>query len=100
MPADETLPASSQHHSDAARPYPCYQWEQAPGAAWAMDYGYCRHSLDWHGPGSTQGHGDPRCPADCRHKAPAEVAQRFARTYIRHGAAAAAAEARQHRHGQ
>lgn len=98
MPADPAAPtAPSAHHGDASRPYVCSTWQQAPGAAWSIEYGYCRHSLDLHTPGDGQGAHDPRCPPDCRHKAPEQVARRFAMTYIRHGNAAAAAEARRHR---
>lgn len=91
MPADDTLhQGSSPLHGSADRPYPCCEAPAPPGAAWAIDYGYCRHSLDWHGPDSKQGSGDPRCPADCRHKAPTEVAARFYGVYAERGARGAA----------
>lgn len=90
MPADQTLPASSQHHRDGGVPYPCSRAAKPPGAPWAIDYGYCRTSLDWHGPGNPQGQGDPCCPALCPHKAPQHVAQRFSVEFRERGAVAAA----------
>ena len=44
MPADPTMPALTAHHGDAAKPYRCHQDDNPPGAEWAINYGYCRHS--------------------------------------------------------
>lgn len=92
MPADLTMPERTAHHGDAARPYHCRQDARPPGAERATDYGYCRHSLD-----VLSGVDDPRCPADCRHKAPAAVAQQFDKLFHWRGAAAAAEWARAQR---
>ena len=90
MPADHTLPSTSVHHGDASKPYQCSTRSNPPGAAWAINYGYCRTSLDWHGPDSKQGAGDPRCPATCQHKAPEWVAIGFGKWFALDGAASAA----------
>ena len=79
MPADPTMPALTAHHGDAAKPY----------------YGYCRHSLD-----TLVGRDDPRCPADCRHKAPAAVVTQFDKLFLWHGAAKAAKWALEQRGGK
>lgn len=92
MPADLTMPERTERHGDAARPYRCHADDQPPGAEFAIDYGFCRHSLD-----TLIGSTDPRCPADCRHKAPAAVAAQFDKLFWWHGAAAAAAWARAQR---
>lgn len=98
MPADPSLSSQpSQHHGSGDAPYPCHTWVKPPGAAWAIDYGYCRTSLDWHGDDSPKGAGDPRCPSDCPHKAPRAVAIRFCKAFSWRGAAAAAAGSREHR---
>ena len=93
MPADHTLsdrPTAMHGNGDA--PYPCHERDQLPGAAWSIRYGYCRHSLD-----DQMGHADPRCPADCPHKAPAVLVRRFSKHYAWHGALAAAEMARKHK---
>ena len=91
MPADTTIPqAPSRHHGDASAPYPCSAAATPPRAAWSIDYGYCRTSLDWHGAGIPQGHGDPRCPNTCPHKAPVKVAVEFDQRFARDGAVGAA----------
>ena len=78
MPADSTLSqAPTNLHGDGVSPYQCSTRPAPPGSDWSIDYGYCRTSLDWHGPGNPQGAGDPRCPSDCPHKAPQEVAIGF-----------------------
>ena len=74
MPADLTMPERTERHGDAARPYGCYYDRRPPGAEFAIDYGYCRHSLD-----TLVGRDDPRCPAACPHKAPAAVVTQFDR---------------------
>lgn len=91
MPADNTLPqVSSPHHGSASRPYPCSRWPEPPGADWAIKYGYCRSSLDWHGLNSKLGSGDPRCPSTCPHKAPHDVAVGFNGVFAELGAQGAA----------
>jgi hypothetical protein len=98
MPADTSLPqAPSAHHGDGDAPYPCSAWPEPPGGAAFIDYGYCRTSLDYHGPSSPQGHGDPRCPSTCPHKAPLKVAVGFGKQYTWHGAVKAAEWARKQR---
>lgn len=95
MPADSSITQGpSAKHGNGDAPYPCSQANQAPGATWAIDYGYCRHSLD-----QLAGRDDRRCPADCQHKAPGPVAEKFIQVYRAEGNAAAAAyswRARQH----
>ena len=85
MPADPTMPALTAHHGDAAKPYRCHQDDNPPGAEWAIDYGYCRNSLD-----VLTGSTDPRCPQTCPHKAPAAVVTQFDKLFHWRGAAAAA----------
>ena len=92
MPADLTMPERTERHGDAARPYRCHADDRPPGAEWAINYGYCRHSLD-----TLVGHDDPRCPADCRHKAPTMVVAKFDKLFMWRGASAAAAWARAQR---
>ena len=99
MPADESLSQEpTAAHGDGLGPYRCSKAEKPPrAAAWSIDYGYCRTSLDWHGPNNPQGTGDPRCPADCQHKAPIEVAIGFIKRWPIGGAMEAAAWARSKR---
>lgn len=98
MPADTSLSSEpSQHHGDGNAPYPCHSAKTPPGAAWGIDYGWCRTSLDWHGPDSPQGAGDPRCPATCQHKAPAEAAIEFGERFVTVGAVKAAEWTREKR---
>lgn len=93
MPADTSLTDQpSAYHGSATQPYPCSARATPPGAAWAIQYGYCRNSLD-----ALTGSTDPRCPADCQHKAPAGVVARFQKQFEWRGAAAAAAWARTQR---
>ena len=92
MPADMTTPALTAHHGDEAKPYRCHQDDHPPGAEFAIDYGFCRTSLD-----ALIGSTDPRCPADCRHKAPAAVAAQFDKLFHLRGAAAAAGWSRAQR---
>ena len=93
MPADTSLnQAPSAMHGDASRPYGCHADARPPGAEFAIDYGYCRHSLD-----TLVGRDDPRCPADCRHKAPPMVVAQFDKLFAWRGASAAAAWARAQR---
>lgn len=90
MPADNTLPqASTARHGDASKPYPCHAWPNPPGAAWAISYGFCRHSLD-----VLIGKDDARCPAKCKHKAPGSVAISFDKRFGWLGAVKAAEWAR------
>ena len=93
MPADNTLPEITDRHGDGDAPYPCHKWPKAPGADWALNHGYCRHSLD-----TMCGVHDPRCPADCPHKAPAAVAKTFEKRLHWLGAQAAAEWAQEQRH--
>ena len=93
MPADTSLnQAPSAHHGSAARPYACHTDARPPGAEFAIDYGFCRTSLD-----TLTGSTDPRCPADCRHKAPPMVVAQFDKLFAWRGASAAAAWARAQR---
>ena len=80
------------HHGSAARPYACHTDARPPGAEWAIDYGFCRTSLD-----VLTGRTDPRCPTDCRHKAPAAVVTQFDKLFHWRGAEAAAGWARAQR---
>ena len=101
MPADESLSQEpTAAHGDGLTPYRCSKAEKPPrAAAWSIDYGYCRTSLD-HWPASyKQGSSDPRCPASCPHKAPIEVAVEFAKVFAAKdgGANDAAAMARKHK---
>ena len=82
-----------------AQPKPCTTCAYAaqcrvrvPGGQGFIDHGYCRTSLD-----ALVGSSDPRCPADCRHKAPASVVVRFEKQFSWRGAKAAAAWARAQR---
>ena len=82
MPADVSMPEVSARHSDASQPYPCSRASTPPGTDWGLDYGCCRTSLDYHASKHTgellpRGSGDPRCPANCPHKAPLAVAKGF-----------------------
>ena len=95
MPADNSLPQSSPLNSDASRPYTCHARPKPPGAEFAINYGYCRHSLDY-----LVGCTDPRCPAECRHKAPLSVMAQFQKMFQWRGAAAAAKYAREQRGGK
>ena len=99
MPVDPAAGHAPPRTGDG--PYPCSAWAQPPGAgnAWAHQHGYCRTSLDLHAPTDKIGSSDPRCPADCPHKAPQSVVEAFRKTYQTQGATAAAALARQHRAG-
>lgn len=92
MPADLTMPERTERHGDAARPYRCHADDRPPCAEWAINYGYCRHSLD-----VLTGSTDPRCPQTCPHKAPAAVAAQFDKLFHWRGASAAAAWARAQR---
>ena len=93
MPADNTINQSpSARHGDGDAPYQCKDAMQAPGATWAIDYGYCRHSLD-----QLAGINDKRCPSDCQHKAPEAVAVRFLEIYHADGNQKAAAYSRRAR---
>ena len=92
MPADLTMPERTDRHGDAARPYRCHADDRPPGAEFASDYGFCRTSLD-----ALTGSTDPRCPADCRHKAPPMVVAQFDKLFMWRGASAAAAWARAQR---
>ena len=93
MPADTSLnQAPSAHHGSAARPYACHTAARPPGAEFAIDYGFCRTSLD-----ALTGSTDPRCPADCRHKAPPMVVAKFDKLFMWRGASAAAAWVRAQR---
>lgn len=92
MPADLTTPERTERHGDAARPYRCHADDRPPGAEFAIDYGFCRTSLD-----ALTGSTDPRCPADCRHKAPAAVVTQFDKLFHWRGAAAAAGWSRAQR---
>lgn len=95
MPADNSLPQSSPLNSDASRPYTCHARPKPPGAEFAIDYGYCRHSLD-----ALTGSTDPRCPVTCQHKAPAGAVIQFDKLFAWRGAAAAAEWAREQRMGK
>ena len=85
MPADTTLPQISGKHGNGNAPYPCHQRTTPPGGNGFIDYGYCRTSLD-----SSEGVRDPRCPNDCKHKAPADVVEGFAVRFATRGAVSAA----------
>lgn len=99
MPADNTLNQTpSAMHGNGDTPYPCHAQKNPPGprdALWAIDYGYCRTSLDYHPPGYGQGSDDPRCPVDCQHKAPGDIAQGFGQVFETSGAMKAAEWARE-----
>lgn len=92
MPADEALSqVPTAAHGDGVSPYPCSTRSTPPGSNWSINYGYCRTSLDWHGPGNPQGAGDPRCPLGCQHKAPQSVAIEYGQRSESDGVAASAA---------
>ena len=94
MPVDPSMPERTAHHRDGVMSYPCHTWPKPPGADWALDHGrYCRHSLD-----AMCGVRDPRCPPDCPHRAPAEVAETFEKRLHWLGAQAAAEWAQEQRH--
>ena len=96
MPADASLTsAPSARHGSAQNPYPCHTADKPPGDAGFIDHGYCRNSLD-----ALTGSTDPRCPAGCKHKAPAGVVARFDKQFMWRGAAAAAKWARQQKEKQ
>lgn len=86
MPADNTLnQAPSRHHSNGNAPYPCSQRDVPPGGRGFINYGFCRTSLD-----STAGVSDPRCPANCKHKAGSSIVAGFNERFDARGALAAA----------
>ena len=87
MPADDSSPQEpSKHHGNGDAPYHCYKGDEKPAiAGFAIDYGYCRHSLD-----ALFGSSDKRCPVDCRYKAPERVKDDFDVIFFREGAQAAA----------
>ncbi len=86
MATDSTMPDKTRHHNDGAKPYACYTRPSLGKSAWALDHGkYCRHSLD-----ELCGVTDPRCPADCPHKAPESVVAGFGDVWSKRGARAAA----------
>lgn len=98
MPADATIPqAPTAVHGNASEPYPCHAEPEPPAAEWSIDYGYCRTSLDHQPPSARHGSTDPRCPRDCQHKAPQQVAVMFTKTFGWNGARAAAKLAKAHR---
>lgn len=99
MPADPSISsAPSKHHGNGDAPYWCSRAPRPPGADWAIQHGgYCRTSLDHHPASHKVGSADPRCPANCAHKAPQAVAERFTKLFGWQGAASAAAYARQER---
>lgn len=91
MPADNHITYTARKVGD----YECSQRAAPPGADWGIDYGYCRSSLDHHPAHFKQGSSDPRCPADCKHKAPQKVAEFFMKKYAWHGNQEAAKWARE-----
>ena len=99
MPVDPAAGQAPPRTGDG--PYPCRKWPLPPGASnrFAIQHGYCRTSLDKRVAEAKCGSSDPRCPADCPHKAPLGVVEAFQETYQTQGAEAAAALARQHRAG-
>lgn len=103
MPADPSIPsAPSVHHTSGVAPYVCSTRQEPPASAeWSIQYGgYCRTSLDHHGDSRKVGSSDPRCPADCPHKAPEGVAVLFTEIFTQRGAQAAAEMAREFKGGQ
>ncbi|GAB2471975.1 hypothetical protein GCM10027082_24360 [Comamonas humi] len=93
MPADNTLSQSpSPVHGNGNASYPCSKADVPPGGPGFINYGYCRTSLD-----SAAGSTDPRCPKDCKHKAPATVVEQFNQLFLQQGAQAAAAWAKDQR---
>ena len=100
MPADASISsAPSAHHGNGDAPYPCSGRTNPPGAQFAISYGYCRTSLDHHSKSDKVGSSDPRCPANCPHKAPNGVAVLFTEIFNLHGAKAAAQMAREFKGG-
>lgn len=97
MPADPSIPsAPSARHGNGDAPYACSTRQDPPARAdYAIDYGYCRTSLDHHKAAHKVGRSDPRCPANCPHKAPHGVAVLFTETFNQRGAQAAAQMARE-----
>ena len=96
MPADPSISsAPSALHGDGDAPYACSAREKAPASAdWSIQFGgYCRTSLDHHKAAHKVGSSDPRCPANCPHKAPEGVAVLFSAIFNkRDGGAAKAAQ--------
>ena len=89
MPADNSLTQEpSALHSDGNKPYQCSTAPKPPGGDGFIDYGYCRTSLDLHA--THHGSADPRCPANCPHKAPIATAQLFGAMFYHNGALMAA----------
>lgn len=104
MPADPSITsAPSEHHGNGDAPYPCSSRPSAPPhAAFSINYGgYCRTSLDHHKAAHKVGSSDPRCPADCPHKAPEGVAVLFTAIFNKRdgGAEKAAQMAREFKGG-
>lgn len=98
MPADPSISsAPSARHGNGDAPYACSARQEPPASAdWAIAYGsYCRTSLDHHKAAHKVGSSDPRCPANCPHKAPNGVAVLFTETFNQRGAQAAAQMARE-----
>ncbi len=91
-------PANTAVHAPSSiastKPYECSTRDKPPGAPWSVDYGACRTSLDLHAPADRVGSADPRCPVDCRHKAPRSVAVNFEKQFRWRGNDAAAAGVR------
>lgn len=93
MPVDSSLSETpSAHHGDSGQPYQCHTKPTPPSSAWGIDYGYCRTSLD-----ALLGHADPRCPKNCKHKAPTSTVAKFDKLFHWRGAIAAAEWARKQR---
>jgi len=96
MPADPSITsAPSIHHTEGSTPYACSAREKPPSSAdWSIQFGsYCRTSLDHHKAAHKVGSSDPRCPANCPHKAPEGVAVLFSAIFNkRDGGAAKAAQ--------
>jgi len=98
MPADATIPqAPTAVHGSGSQPYPCHAAPEPPNGPGFIQYGYCRTSLDHQPPGARHGSTDPRCPRDCQHKAPQQVAVMFTKTFGWNGARAAAKQSKAHR---
>lgn len=88
MPVDPQ--AGLQPPRTGDHPYPCSERPVLHIAPWAIQHGWCRTSLDLHAPADKIGSSDPRCPAECLHKAPHRVAVTFSKQYAWRGAQAAA----------
>lgn len=99
MPADISLSDEpTSKHGNASTPYPCSTMPHPPqDLSWAIDYGYCRTSLDYQKPGNKSGSDDPRCPKDCPHKAPLDVVLEFDKNFKELGAKKAAEVAKSRR---